>query len=317
MQERRPKKILVTGVSGFVGRKLLVELLEKDEFCVRQVLRAPNLSSSPDVFFIDDLTSDINWVEALRDVDCVIHLAARAHKKDRSSLTKINLFDETNVQATINLANQAATIGVKRFIFMSSIGVNGTYSKSPFTETDVPNPTEAYAISKLNAENGLWDIQHQTGMEIVIIRPPLVYGPEAPGNFGSLARLVSTGLPLPLGSIRNKRTLIGLDNLVDLVITCINHPNAGNQVFVAGDDQDVSTTELLEIMAAAMKRPSRLMFFPVPLLLLGAALLGKKIVAERLVGSLQVDASKAKELLSWEPPYSLKDGIARSVINAR
>ena len=313
--QKNPRKILVTGGSGFVGRNLLPELLKNGDYCVRQVVRKSSLAFSHDVFIINDLTADIDWTDAFKDIDCVIHLAARAHKKDSCSRNQVNLFDEINLKATVNLVKQAANFGIKRFIFMSSIGVNGTYNSTPFTESDLPNPTEPYAISKLGAERALWGVQQETGIELVIIRPPLIYGYEAPGNFGRLSRLISIGMPLPLGSIRNKRTFIGIDNLIHLVITCINHPCAANQVFVAGDDQDVSTTQLLEIMASAMGKPSRLVMFPASLLLLCGSLVGKKSVAERLVGSLQVDASKAKKLLGWQPPYTFEAGIARSFID--
>jgi nucleoside-diphosphate-sugar epimerase len=200
---------------------------------------------------------------------------------------------------------------VKRFLFISSIGVNGNINTRPFTEDDEPNPAEPYALSKWEAEQGLWEIQRETGMEVVIIRPPLVYGPNAPGNFGSLMRWVEKGLPLPLGAIDNQRSLVALDNLVDLIITCIDHPAAANQVFLAGDGEDLSTTELLRGVARAMGKSAHLIPVPPSLLMLGATLLGKKAVAQRLLGSLQVDISKARRLLGWQPPVSVEEGLRR------
>ncbi len=220
-------------------------------------------------------------------------------------------FRKVNVDGTLALARQAAAAGLSRFIFISSIGVNGNINTRPFTENDNPGPAEPYAQSKWEAEQGLWEIQRETGIDIVIIRPPLVYGPEAPGNFGSLVRWVERRMPLPLGAIHNQRSLVALDNLVDLIITCIDHPAASNQVFLAGDGQDLSTTELLRGVAKAMGKPSRLIPVPATLLMQGATLLGKKPVAQRLLGSLQVDISKARSLLGWEPPVSVEEGLRR------
>ncbi len=220
-------------------------------------------------------------------------------------------YQRVNVSGTLKLAQQAAHAGVRRFIFISSIGVNGNVSKRPFSADGHPHPAEAYAQSKWQAEQALWEIQKQTGMEVVIIRPPLVYGPDAPGNFGSLVRWVEKGVPLPLGAIHNKRSLVGIDNLVDLIIRCIDHPAAANQVFLAGDGEDLSTTELLRGVGKAMGKPARLIPVPAGLLQFGATLLGKKAMAQRLLGSLQVDISKTCELLDWKPPYTVEEGLRR------
>lgn len=216
-----------------------------------------------------------------------------------------------NTNVTLELAKKAAQAGIKRFIFISSIGVNGNVNIRPFTAEDQPNPAEPYALSKWEAEQGLWQIQQETGMDVVIIRPPLVYGPGAPGNFGSLVRWVKKGVPLPLGAIHNKRSLVGIDNLVDLIIRCIDHPAAANQVFLAGDGEDLSTTELLRGVGEAMGKPARLIPVPAGLLQLGATLLGKKAMAQRLLGSLQVDISKTCEMLDWKPPYTVQEGLRR------
>ncbi len=220
-------------------------------------------------------------------------------------------YQRVNVSGTLKLAQQAAHAGVRRFIFISSIGVNGNVSKRPFSADGHPHPAEAYAQSKWQAEQALWGIQKQTGMEVVIIRPPLVYGPDAPGNFGSLVRWVEKGVPLPLGAIHNKRSLVGIDNLVDLIIRCIDHPAAANQIFLAGDGEDLSTTELLRGVGKAMGKPARLIPVPAGLLQFGATLLGKKAMAQRLLGSLQVDISKTCELLDWKPPYTVEEGLRR------
>jgi len=220
-------------------------------------------------------------------------------------------YRRVNLEGTLNMARQAAAAGVRRFIFISSIGVNGNINIRPFRITDQPNPAEPYAQSKWEAEQGLMQLAAETGMEIVIIRPPLVYGPCAPGNFGSLVHWIEKGVPLPLGAIHNKRSLIGIDNLVDLIIRCIDHPAAANQVFLAGDGEDLSTTELLRGVGKAMGKPARLIPVPAGVLQLGATLLGRKAMAQRLLGSLQVDISKTCELLDWKPPYTVEEGLRR------
>jgi nucleoside-diphosphate-sugar epimerase len=211
------------------------------------------------------------------------------------------------------LAKQAAIAGVKRFIFISSIKVNGekTSLGMPFTTDDVPAPEDAYGISKLEAELGLQQLASDCGMEVVIIRPPLIYGPNVKGNFAYMINLLDRELPLPLGAIHNLRSLVALDNLVDLIITCIDHPAAANQLFLAGDGQDLSTTELLRGVSRAMGKPSRLLPVPESLLMLAATLLGKKSVSQRLLGSLQVDISKARDVLGWEPPITVEEGLHR------
>ena len=222
-------------------------------------------------------------------------------------------FRKVNVEGTLNLARQAAEAGVKRFVFISSIKVNGegTEFGKPYTADDAPAPVDPYGISKLEAEQGLLGLASETGMEITIIRPVLVYGPGVKGNFASMINLVEKGIPLPLGAIHNQRSLVGIDNLVDLIIRCIDHPAAANQVFLAADGEDLSTTELLRIVAKAIERPSRLIPVPAPVLQFGATLLGRKAMAQRLLGSLQVDILKTRELLDWTPPVSVDEGLKR------
>lgn len=220
------------------------------------------------------------------------------------------------MESTLNLAYQAALAGVKRFIFISSINVNGetTSGRNPFTEDDIPNPVGFYALSKWEAEQGLWKVQGETGMELVIIRPPMVYGPKVQGNFGSLMSLVQKGVPMPLGSIQNKISFVALDNLIDLIITCIDHPNAANQVFLAADGQSISTTELLRGLAKAAGVSPRLFPVPASILMFTLGLLGKKAVAEKVLCSREVDICKASDLICWKPTLSLEEGLSRCFV---
>jgi nucleoside-diphosphate-sugar epimerase len=222
-------------------------------------------------------------------------------------------YRRVNVDGTLNLARQAAESGVHRFIFVSSVKVNGELSneRKPFSPSDAPAPEDAYGVSKWEAEQGLKAIAKETAMEVVIVRPPLVYGPGVKGNFASMVKLVRKGVPLPLGSIRNKRSLVAVDNLVDFIVTCIDHPAAANQVFMVSDGEDISTSELLCELGKAMGKPARLVPVPAGLLRLGATVLGKRAVAHRVLGSLQVDISDAKALLGWKPLVSLQEGLRR------
>jgi nucleoside-diphosphate-sugar epimerase len=276
-------------------------------------LRSANGFDRCEAHAVGNFTGDTDWSTALTNQQVVIHAAARAHIMKDEVADPLAEYRRVNVDGTLNLARQAAAAGVKRFIFISSIKVNGEQTPlgQPFTADDTPAPEDAYGMSKWEAEQGLQQLASETGMEVVIIRPPLVYGPGVKGNFASMTKLVAKGLPLPLGAIHNQRSLVALDNLVDLIITCIDHPAAANQVFLAGDGQDLSTTELLRAVARAMGKPSRLIPVPSSLLMLGATLLGKKAVAQRLLGSLQVDIAKARNLLGWEPPVSVEEGLKR------
>ena len=252
---------------------------------------------------------------ALNGYSAIVHTAARAHVMHESGSEPLAEYRRVNTDITLSLAKAAVSAGVRRFIFISSIKVHGEGSvlDFPYRTSDVPMPIDPYGISKLEAEQGLMKLAVETGLEVVIIRPPLIYGPGVKGNFASLIKLMRKGLPLPLGAIHNKRSLVGIDNLVDLIIRCIDHPAAANQVFLAGDGEDLSTTELLRGVAEAMGRPARLIPVPAGLLNLGATLLGKRAVAQRLLGSLQVDISNTRELLGWEPPVSVKEGLRRCV----
>jgi nucleoside-diphosphate-sugar epimerase len=308
-------RVLVTGANGFVGRALCEALVQTRELsgAVRRVAEGPfieGLRLVPGVLLVD-----FDWSKALEEVTSVVHCAARVHIIDESSADPLADFRRVNVDGTLRLAREAAAAGVKRFVFLSSIKVNGeqTRSAEPFTADQPPNPTSPYGISKMEAEAGLRALACESGMEVVIIRPPLVYGPGVKANFLAMMRALAKGIPLPLASVTaNRRSLVALDNLVDLIVTCLDHPAALNQTFLVSDAESLSTTALLQRMAKALGRPARLIAVPVSLLKLGASLLGKPDVAQRLCGSLAVDISKTQELLDWVPPLSVDEGLRRT-----
>lgn len=305
------KKILLTGATGFVGSELLAQLIKHSEYEIVAASRAKNsdLENSCQVFTLGSFNSDTSWHEALANVDCVIHTAGRAHvlKKEANAA---ECFKESNTDATLNLANQAEALGVKRFIFISSIGVNGSHTSNlPFSDSSKLTPQTEYAISKMNAEIGLLKIAERNNMEIVIIRPPLVYAAHAPGNFRRLLKLVKSGMPLPLGQINNNRSMISLENLIDFICVCVEHPAAANQVFLVSDGQDFSTKELVTLLAAGMCKKVPLVSIP-PSWLKGAArLLGRKGLYTQLCESLKIDSSKARNLLGWVPPSSAETAM--------
>ena len=261
-----------------------------------------------------DITPTTSWADALRDCRSVVHLAALAHVPLGRMDDALAACRAINTVATLNLARQAAGVGVRRFVFISSIKVNGesTQPGRPFTAADPPAPQDAYAISKMEAEIGLRKIADETGMEVVIVRPPLVYGPGVKGNFAELMRWVARGIPLPLAGIDNLRSLVALDNLVDLLLRCVEHPGAANQTFLVSDGEDLSTTDLLRRLAAAMGRPSRLFPLPQSWLRGAAALIGRGDAAARLCDSLQVDMTATREALGWTPPVGVDEGLRRA-----
>lgn len=307
--------ILLTGATGFVGSRLADLLLHRTSHQLTSAVRRHGSVVCGQEILVDGLTRDTDWSKALLSQEVVIHAAARAHVMSDQSSDPIEEYRKVNVEGTLNLARQSVESGVKRFVYISSIKVNGeqTAPGRPFTERDALAPSDPYGVSKMEAEEGLMELARNTELEVVIVRPPLVYGPGVKGNFASMLNLVKRQLPLPLGSVNNKRSLVALDNLVDLIITCVEHPAAANQVFLVSDGHDVSTTELLRAVARAMGKSSRLLPIPADVLMIGAAVLGKKAVAQRLLGSLQVDISKARDLLDWEPPLSLEEGLFKAV----
>ncbi|MEL0630291.1 SDR family oxidoreductase [Psychromonas aquatilis] len=298
------KKIFITGANGFVGR-LLASTMALDNTAT--ILRSTRSNTCNDGDISVDFSKAFNIANHLSEVDVIIHCAARVHVMNDNADDPLAAFRAVNTQGTLRLAQQAAESGVKRFIFISSIKVNGESTEigRPFTPHDNHIPVDPYGLSKYEAEAGLREIAQQSGMEVVIIRPPLVYGPGVQGNFLSMLKWMNKGLPLPLGGIAdNKRSLVSLSNLVDLIITCIKHPNAANQTFLVSDDHDLSTTQLLAYIAQALKVSKRLLPIPSSWLKLGAKLVNKPAISERLCGSLQVDISHTKELLNWAPPNS-------------
>jgi len=307
----------VTGATGFIGKALCVELNAK-KFKVMEVARLSGVLEYPNEvgkIFIEGIESQTEWHTALKNIDVVVHLAARVHVLHDTSVNALAKFRKVNVEGTLNLARQAANAGVKRFVFISTIKVNGenTLSGQAFVADDEPNPLDFYAISKLEAEDGLRQLAVDTDMEVVIIRPPLVYGAGVKANFQTMMRYLVKGLPLPFGLVVNKRSLVALDNLVDLIMLCMTHPAAANMTFLVCDGEDLSTTELLRRLAVFMGK--KVWLLPVPVSLLGGALLllGKGAVVQRLCGNLQIDDSKTRKLLEWSPPVSLDQALYQTV----
>jgi nucleoside-diphosphate-sugar epimerase len=309
--------ILVTGVSGFVGNKLFSELLIRKRVTLGTI-RSRSYAYLTSVLrkhccLIENIEANMDWSDIVSGVNTIVHCAARTPHTNNSDVSAG--YFAVNVEGVKNLAEQAAAFGVKRFIFLSSIKVNGeqTALGSRFTSEDNSFPEGAYGISKWEAEQALHQVSARTGLEVVIIRPPLIYGPNVKGNFLSMLRWVHRGIPLPLGAIHNQRSLLGIDNLIDLIITCIDHPAAANQVFLASDDQDLTTTELLRYLSTTMGKPSRLLPVPASLLRIGGELIGREDIIRRLIGNLQIDISRTKSMLDWTPPLSATDGLRKTV----
>ena len=301
-------KVVITGANGFIGSRLAHVLKNNSKLYVSLITRRALSSPKTENFVINDINSSTDWSTILKNKTVVIHTAAKANLMKESK----NYLKE-NVDGTLNLARQAANAGVKRFIFISSIKVNGEQTDlgKSFKVDDLPAPKNVYGISKLETEKGLQQLSSETGMELVIIRPPLVYGYGVKGNFAKMIMFINSGIPLPLGDTFNERSLVALDNLIDLIVTCIDHPKAANETFLVADGDDFSTTELLVKLAKVMDKPARLISIPPWFLMFIAIILGKKNLAQRLLGSLKIDISKTRELLGWSPPISVDEGLHR------
>jgi UDP-glucose 4-epimerase len=309
-----PQTILLTGATGFVGGAILKRLHHEKKHSVLVAVRDESrvlLQSVPKVR-IESFDGALQWGGHLSGSDVVIHSAARVHVMNDAEADPLAAFRKVNVEGTLNLARQAAAAGVRRFIFISSIKVNGegTAPGMVYTAEDVPAPADPYGVSKMEAEQGLRELAAESAMDVVIIRPVLVYGPGVKANFLNMMRWLDKGIPLPFGAIDNSRSLVALDNLVDLILTCIEHPEAANQTFLVSDGEDLSTTALLNKMANALNKPARLIPVPSWILQSGAALLGRKGLSQRLCGSLRVDITKTRNLLGWTPPLSVDEALA-------
>ena len=305
------KPVFLTGATGFVGQVLHSALIAQG-FVVRAAVRESSRGQFAEEVIIDDKSLQGNYEALMQDCGSVIHLAARAHVLNEQANDPAAAFMQANKELTLDLANSAVKAGISRFIFVSSIGVNGNQTfEKPFSETDTPQPHDLYAQAKWQAEQGLWEIAKASGLEVVVVRPTLVYGAGAKGNFQRLLKLVQSGLPLPLAAVNNQRSLIGVENLCDLLICCLQHQNAAGETFLAADGEDISTPDLLRVLAAGLNRTDRLWYFPIPLLRIFACLAGKQTEFDRLCRSLRVDTTKIRQYLEWKPVTSQKDGLLK------
>lgn len=312
------KKILVTGVNGFIGQNIYKELIKLNYFVRGAVRNLKSVLINNDIKFISvgNINAETNWDYALEGIDCVIHCAGKAHAMNKK--VELDIYREVNRDGTKHLAEQAAKAGVKRLIFLSSAKVNGeSTSKSCdnkiFTYNDIPNPQDNYAISKFEAEQALREVASKTVLEVVVVRLPLVYGHSAKGNLDRLIKLIYSKIPLPLEGIKNKRSLIGIDNLIDALVRCVEHPDIANKTFLVSDGEDLSTPELIRLLASTMGQPAKLFTVPTFVLKFLGFIIGKQSEINRLTGSLVVDNSYAREILNWTPLVSVEKGIRRMV----
>lgn len=307
-------KFLVTGASGFVGQSVCAALKAQGHLFVASSRRATS-SQDPSYLQIQSLSAETDWSAGFDDVDAVIHLAARTHVMKDTVSDPLAAYRKANVAATVNLARQAVKAGVRRFVYVSSIKVNGesTSPDAAFRDTDMPSPEDEYALSKLEAEQALWEIAGKTGLEVVIVRPPLVYGPGVKANFANLLKIVDSGMPLPFGAIHNDRSLIYVGNLADALIVCATHPAAKGKTYVVSDGEDVSTSQLIASLATALGRPNRNYPVPVSLMRFAARLVGKAGAIDRLTQSLVVDSAGIRRDLDWLPPYNMADGLRTTI----
>jgi nucleoside-diphosphate-sugar epimerase len=308
--------ILVTGATGFVGRALVARLLSEGR-AVRGAVRASQGQLPPQVepVAVGDIGPETDWTRAVEGADAVVHLAARVHMTGEDASTALPLFRAVNAAASETLARAARNAGVRRFVLLSTTTVYGDRSRSrPFDESSAPAPASPYAQSKLEAEQRVAAALAGSPTELVVLRPPLVYGPNAKGNFARLVRLVQRGVPLPLASLRNRRSLVFVDNLVDAIVRCLDHPAAAGRTYVVSDGEDLSTPDLFARTAAALGRPPRLFAFPPALLRLAGTLVGRGDETSRLLDDMAVDSSRIRAELAWHPPFTLGQGLGRSAV---
>ena len=312
------EKICITGANGFIGKSLCKALNSTDK-SIRGFIRTLDLNKNYtkiEYLSVGDISSKINWKDQLNGYDCIVHCAGRAHVMNKKE--DLDVYHLVNTEGTRRLAEQAAAVGVKKFVYLSSVKVNGESTdrnneRKKFLYNDSIDPKDLYAISKLEAEKALWKISSRTGLEVVVVRLPIVYGYGVKGNLARLIKLVRSGIPLPLSIVKNQRSMIGIDNLADLLIRCIDHPQGIGKTFLASDGEDLSTPELIRLIALAIGRKANL--FPVPLFSLKflSSILGRREEVDRLVGSLRIDNNYTKKILNWTPPLSVKEGIRRMV----
>lgn len=308
-------RVLVTGANGFVGKALCRKLVDEG-YGVRGAVRSEKsaLPSGVEKIVVGDIDGNTDWSSALEGIDCVIHLAARVHVMRDESADPLSEFRKVNVEGTRKLAESAAAAGVRRLVYASSIKVNGEGTRSkPYTEDDRPNPQDPYGISKWEAEKILHDISAETGLEVVIIRPPLVYGPEVGGNFIRMLQWIAKGIPLPLDSVDNRRNLIYVGNLANALMLCSVHPEAKGKTFLVSDTESISTPELIRRIASTMHISPRLFGFPVSALGLLGKITGKSAEFSRLAGSLEIDSSRIRGQLGWTPPFTLEEGLTETI----
>ena len=311
------KNICITGANGFIGRSLCKALGSSGNY-IRGFVRNRNLNkdySEIEYITVGDIGPMVNWKEHLKGCDCIIHCAGKTLKMNDKNL---NLYHTVNTESTKHLAMHASEAGVKRIVFLSSIKVNGESSdiineQKKLYYNDIPFSLDAYAASKLEAENALWEISSIKGLEVVVVRLPLVYGHGVKGNLERLIKLVKSGIPLPLSLVKNQRSMIGVDNLVDLLVHCIDHPEASGKTFLASDGKDLSTPELIKFIASSMGKKANLFPFPISILKFLGSVFGRSEEINRLVGSLRIDNNYTKEILNWTPPVSVEEGIRRMV----